>query len=370
MNKFKRKNYGLFSLLAICLMFSGVKAEEKMCYYYDYYFFIEINTNSIYQNRIAGGANWDRHHGTYFPALEDKNARVAEEEMRICIRRDENDDVSCSGLPDEQVITLRQFYEVYHDVATSDNIVTFDIPESSSKTTSSRIYEEINGDSIYRFFSHGKWFEIEGSGAIEEGSDGAVDLSDSQIDAMVKASALPHFVQFSSSYTDDYYYMSIRRIINADQNGNADVEPFDIVWHAGESAQSSVLSPALYLRTYKLPCEEKFNAVIDYYYEGTTERVEFDNNEANPWNKKDLEDGYSENVVSPTKKDCTPDKNSVNVKINGADFHDVVYYSCKEVENPKTGTTFIIAASVIGAAAIAGSIIYYYKKVKKKEDNI
>ena len=127
MNKFKRKNYGLFSLLAICLMFSGVKAEEKMCYYYDYYFFIEINTNSIYQNRIAGGANWDRHHGTYFPALEDKNARVDEEEMRICIRRDENDDVSCSGLPDEQVITLRQFYEGYHDVATSDNIVTFDI---------------------------------------------------------------------------------------------------------------------------------------------------------------------------------------------------------------------------------------------------
>lgn len=463
-NRFRICCYLVFSIFIGLFVFSeyeamtaaddnvGTSDENLSCTVYtNRYFFIEINSNDIYEIRVADGAVWDRHHGTYFPAL---GASTALNERDICLKRNADDTTTCASFDSSDQMTLEDFYISYQKVATEGTEVTFSIPDGSG-TTTAKVYEytgaEFSGKkSVFRDFTHGSWFNTSDEGVVGEINDESVDLSSSQIEAMVNASALPHYIQFSSSNESEFFYMTIRRQIEAAQNGNDSVTPFDVIWREGGNAVSSIVSPALYVITYEVceeipvpvkynatidyfyagtekrvefgddvanpwtksdlednytetvtspslenctfdkeqvevkiegkdfydvvyyTCEEevKFNATIDYFYEGTTERVEFDDEEDNPWKKTDLEDKYTETVTSPSKKNCTPDKEKVNVSINGKDFYDVVYYACEEVENPVTGTAFIIVATVVGAGAITGAAVYYNKKVKKKEDNV
>ena len=81
-NRFRICCYLVFSIFIGFFVFSeyeamtaaddnvGTSDENLSCTVYTYrYFFIEINSNDIYEIRVADGAVWDRHHGTYFPAL-------------------------------------------------------------------------------------------------------------------------------------------------------------------------------------------------------------------------------------------------------------------------------------------------------------
>ena len=88
--------------------------------------------------------------------------------------------------------------------------------------------------------------------------------------------------------------------------------------------EEAVLAPTVFMVTYTLCKDVEIHKVtIDYYYKGTTKRVVFDNDEANPWTKNGLENDYYEKVTSPTKANCTPDNSSVNVSIEGKDFYKI-----------------------------------------------
>ena len=366
-----KKMGSVFLVLVLSIVFtSEVKAAEVCEKHQDYYFFIEINAVETWDTYLSGGSVWERSHKTYFPALP--KDRIDFKESRICLKRDDSDNLSCDGY-EGPIWTLEQFYTAYELAANSTDVRTFTISGTDSET-SSKVYTTTGSDgTVIRYYTHGKWYAIDGSELIEGGE--SVDLSSSSVDAMSKASLLPHITEITMAFseTDNNSYQSLSgrvdRTIDASHNNNSSVVPFSVVWTVENVPTDSILAPSLYYVEYDT-CSEKYNATIDYYYEGTTDRVEFDNNEPNPWTQTGLEDGYSTSVTSPSKEGCTPDQSRVDFTIQGADYHGVVYYTCEVEEvpdNPPTGDTVIGAVIVIGIVALGYVLLYYTNRVKEEK---
>lgn len=376
----------LFLLMVVCISFTcKVKAESVCNTYQNYYFFIEANKESYYNKVKNGEAVWKVNHRTYFPLqtslIEASKAENNLNRSRVCLKRDENDDVSCSGYSGP-VMTLEKFYTLYLQVVNSSENIEISIPGSDTKTSSNVLISNNDGK-IVSYYTHGKWFKVESNGDVVDGGVG-VDLSKSQISALVSASALPNSesstsisMDFEESLNNNYNSVvaNISRDLDLNSSNNSSIELISIVWpcSSGQSCTqepiNSVISPALYYVEFE-GCEEQYKAVIDYYYEGTNERVKFDNDEPNPWSKTGLKNGDSDNVSSPSKSGCTPSKENVDFTIKDSDFNYVVYYTCKSsetIENPKTGSMPIIVAVIVGLIAIVTFVVFAYKnKIVKK----
>lgn len=90
---------------------------------------------------------------------------------------------------------------------------------------------------------------------------------------------------------------------------------------------------------------DTYKGTVNYYYTGTKEKVEFEDKSANPNIREELKPGDKYNVTSPELKNCTPDKDEVEIKIDETNPTNVtkdVYYTCKtynaEIHYVKEGT--------------------------------
>lgn len=143
------------------------------------------------------------------------------------------------------------------------------------------------------------------------------------------------------------------------------ITPLKVKWYNIEGIDSSealntYVSPVLYKITYEVCDKPTYNATIDYLNKDTNDKVADSHVDAY------LEDGYTKEITSPEVKNCTPDKEKVTIKIEGEDFKEVVYYTCKEETNPETGNVLIFIAWTVGLGAL-GYSIYWFKKNKQEE---
>lgn len=385
MKKENKKNririVSLFSVLSVVgfALTTPVNADQQ-CHYKDYYFFNEINTVTEINKHESDmtGAGWVRKHATYFPIATDyKNFNSG----RICLRRDDNDTVACENFSGT-IWNLDEFYNAYKLAATEGKSVDYTIYPTGegTKTSTSRVkIVKDEANEITRYLTHGRWYEINADNKEIEGGDG-VNLGQSKVSDMIDASLLPITAEFSSNFNSDSIITNGSIKITLDRNVikvipkenteekpfNNEIKSFSTVWHPGEAPRDSILTPALYYVEYDASCE-KYQATIDYFYAGTTDRVEFKNDEANPYVETGLDNGYSKEVKSPELKGCTSSKD-VTIKIDGEDFYDVVYYSCDLKEPPKTGDALIYVAWVVGLGALGYASYYLYKNRKPKEE--
>lgn len=140
------------------------------------------------------------------------------------------------------------------------------------------------------------------------------------------------------------------------------IEPLGVIWYGkyNDEMVNTYVSPVLYKVTYEVCDEPTYNATIDYLDKDTNDKV------ADSYVDANLEDGYTLEKDSPEVKNCTPDKEKVTIKIDGKDFKDVVYYTCKKEDNPETGNILIFIAWAVGLGAL-GYSVYWFKKNKKEE---
>lgn len=387
MKKENKKNririVSLFSVLSVVgfALTTPVNADQQ-CHYKDYYFFNEINKKTVIDDKKAAmddeNTGWFRQHKTYFPIAKDLSNFTS---SRICLKKDDNDNISCKDFGGT-IWTLDEFYNAYKLATNEGENVDYTIyPDNGeTKTSSSKVkIVKDEANEITRYLTHGKWYKVDANDEETEGGDG-VNLGQSDISAMVNASLLPSTIGFESNFDNSpdnkirengSIQIKIKRNIKTNAIiekviNDAEGNPFLVVWHPNEEAQSSILAPALYYVEYDASCE-KYQATIDYFYAGTTDRVEFKNNEANPYVETGLDNGYSKDVKSPELKGCTPNKD-VTIKIDSEDFYDVVYYSCDLKEPPKTGDALIYIAWVVGLGALGYASYYLYKNRKPKEE--
>lgn len=366
----KRISLLSFALITTILSVAPVEAEELCTTNKNYYFFIEINyAGSNYRDKISQESGWKRNHRTYFPALEvDKNEII--KEGIICLKRNDDDTESCtSDIDSIDTITLAEYYRLYLEALNNGQSVSYKI-DNTEETTKSKVYKTtLSGDIVNNYFTHGKWYAVDPAEDEITGGNG-VDLSMINVEDMVNATLLPDLLEITNAHNSSFESLSstIRRTIK-NNKGNDSISTFDVAWSPGGTAQASILSPALYYIEYKV-CETitpKYNATINYYYEGTKDRVEFKDDEPNPYLEGGLEDGTTKDIESPALKGCTVDKDKVTIKIEGKDFEENVYYNCDVKENTKTGSALIIAAWIIGIGAL-GYSVYYFTKLKKEQN--
>lgn len=385
MKKENKKNririVSLFSVLSVFgfALATPVNADQQ-CHYKDYYFFNEINKKTLIDDKKSAmedeKTDWFRQHKTYFPIAKDLSNFTSQ---RICLRKDDSDNISCKDFGGT-IWNLDEFYNAYKLAATEGENVDYTIypDDVETKTSSSKVkIVKDEANEITRYLTHGKWYKVDANDEETEGGDG-VNLGQSKVSDMINASLLPSTIDFSSNFDNTpgnkirehgSIQIKIKRYINIKTNtiNNAALaNPFSVVWHPNEDAQASILAPALYYVEYDASCE-KYQATIDYFYAGTTDRVEFKNDEANPYVETGLDNGYSKEVKSPELKGCTSSKD-VTIKIDGEDFYDVVYYSCDLKEPPKTGDALIYVAWVVGLGALGYASYYLYKNRKPKEE--
>lgn len=389
------KKFGLLSLTLFVAMptISTVKAEESCVTYDNYYFFNEMNELQNVQNYLNSKSEevqknasersdisiWERNHATYFPVISGDAKPPKNNESvisrRVCLSKNgqaDGNDAECAN----NTWTLEKFYEREYFV--SINPTEKSLLIDNNYGTTKYIYrseESVDEDGekvVTTYYKHGRWFIVNNSGTILSEGGSGVNYIGVERDTLVKGSILPSTTSISlnvlNARTESAKGLINRTLEPGNLNG---VEAFNIAWKEGQLEKESVLIPGLYQVKYRL-CEEveelpKYEATINYYYKDTTDRVEFKNNEPNPYQESDLENGTTKNVKSPALKGCTADKDDVTIKIEGKDFVENVYYTC-EVENPKTGSALIITAWIIGLGALGYSVYYFTKS--KKEENI
>lgn len=392
---FKKISLIGLTLFTTILSSSIVKAEESCITYDNYYFFNEINELKSVQNylnnksgletqnlsEINGTNTWERSHAAYFPVISGDAKPPKNNESvisrRVCLSKNGKNDGNEAECVNN-TWTLENFYDKELFLSQDPTVKKFIIDDTYGSTSYiSRSEEKTDEDGekvITTYYKHGRWFIVDNNGnIISEGGSG-VNYINIEREKLVKGSFLPSLTSISlnvlNARTESAKGIINRTIEQEDING---VEAFDIAWKSGEEAKASVLTPGLYQVKYRL-CKEvedtpKYKATINYYYEGTTNRVEFKNDEPNPYQEENLEDGTTKDVKSPELKGCTVDKDNVTIKIEGKDFEENVYYNCEveKTENPKTGSALIIIAWIIGLASL-GYSVYYFIKLKKEEN--
>lgn len=355
----KIKKLGVWLFLAVfCFPCLFVNADEDSCTTYrNYYFFNEINSLDTVKNgaEANGDGVWLRYHTTYFPNVHKVTEADGAVDRKVCI----GSEIGC-----DDTWTLDKLYSEYKKLMTNgiDSDITIDGKPASYK---SYTFTDENGVEV-SYFLHSLWYETDSNGnKLDQNATvgtGSVDYSAVETSDLVSASIIPTESiadLFFTGDASDYVKATIRRTITSSNYEN--VTPFSLDWDSnGTVTADTVLVPALHKSEYKLCGKEvKYNATINYYKKGTTEKV------ADSWVKSDLNDGYKEIVESPIiqKKDeiCEPDIANVDVLIDGEDFNEDVYYSC--TANGKTGSAFIWGILFVAASSL-GLGIWLYRKNK------
>ena len=347
--KFK-KIVGLLFLVVCCFPTLFVSADELCTTYRNYYFFNEINSFDVVKNKVTENSGvWQRNHVTYFPNVHKVTEEQNMKSGKVCLA----DETGCN-----ETWTLEEFYNKYKEIMSKGEKGNVTI---SNKEEEYIVYTVTDDDGKeVSYFLHSAWFETDENGNVitdsrsENVDYSSVDTADLVKGSFIPVKSLPNLDFTGGTNGEGYVEATIgRRIETADYES---VTPFSLEWNSTSGSIQSVLTPALYYSEYELCGKEvKYDATINYYKEGTTEKV------ADTWSKSNLEDGYTETVSSPTVENCTPGEESVNVLIDGDNFDHIVYYTCNVEKNPGTGSAFIFFVAFICLATL-GVGAWYYKK--------
>lgn len=360
MNKIIKKIFlGLFIIFAYLPL---LKADDGgVCKKYtNYYYFSEKTGSGDY------GASKTSTNTAYLPLPEipkkdaNKDYSDAVEIKQVCI--DGGSQTGCSE--DDESWTKEEFMERFIPFYTKGDKLS--VKKDDGKDYNYlRISNEKDGNVVSDIL-HVEWQEE--SGNVAKYSFYPANKEDIDASKMAASTVASNVTKSSTVVNKNYITFEIKRTFAS--NDNATLMPLAI--ENGEN-QEGYFDVALYKVTYT-SCTYK--ATIDYFYENTTERVEFDDeSDPNPYVKEELAADYEGKVESPKAKDrtCEPLDKSVDIKItdeNGVakDRNYVVYYKCKTADPPKqeeTGDTLILIAWVIAVMAI-GYVIYYSVSKKKK----
>ena len=363
--------FGLVSCFALVDNANAAETKEVCEDYTNYHFLSTISEATEHNKNISATGGWVTKFQTTGPELAIDGLNVstdtenAPKVSSVCLVRNMSDTSPCENFSGNyEKMTLNDYYTYYLQTLNNGTLHTYVDPNSTStnKVTKSYIYSDAN-DKTTRYISHGKWYSInESTGTLTE-VDESADLSDISVNKMVNASALPYKLSIMYDSSIDIINNPItivvgRTITEAYSNNN--LTSFKLLWPQNNANEETdvILSPALYKIEYKVCKNETvYDATIKYVDAETNKEV------ADTWTKGSLIDGYSDKITSPTIKNCTPNKDVVDVSINASDFNAVVKYTCV-TENPKTGSIFIAGIVVLMFASL-GYMIYYsrYKNV-------
>lgn len=367
------KLYKKIGLLSISLLVSlslstKVQAEEeKVCKdveYTNYYFLSGIYTEDNLNTIISDGKK--QYHGTFFPALPDNKKNSVEK--KVCLSEDEEDTLCI-----KEEFDLDDFYTKYKAILKSGEEKNFKIKykdkNGKEQESTSKTIKLTEGTATY--FLHDKWYVTDENKNIVSDTSSKIQRYNTIDNAeLIKGALIPKTTSIEplTAGTDAIMLNVGREIVSENKTGKPGIDMPDY-YEAGKT----YLSPALYKITYEVeectskepekPEEKKYTATIKYLYKDT------DKEASKPYSEKNLDDGYTKEVDSPKVENCTPDKEKVTVKVEGKNFEEVVYYTCKAEdvkETPKTGNILIFIAWTVGLGAL-GYSVYWFKKNKQEE---
>lgn len=363
------KKIGLLSIsaLAALSLSTQVKAEQecKDVEYSNYYFFSGIYTEPQLDDFISNKKN--SYNGTFFPSLP-SNAKI-KNQGRICLSNDENASATVCTKND---LNLNNFYAQYKSILKANQEKSFSVTYTgvggTQKTETTKVLYLTEGKTTY--YLHGKWYTTdEDQNVTSDTSTNIVRYQEIDTADLVNGAIIPSATTITLKDAGKEALMfNVGRTFNAgDKTGKTG---FDLTDYYADG--KTFLTPALYKITYTIEeCgdtpeptpEKKFEATIKYVDKDTGKDVH------DPYNEKDLNNGYKKTVDSPDVEGCklvNKDEAQVSYVINNDNFEKIVEYSCEVAEPGKTGNVLIFVAWVVGLSAL-GYSVYWFKKNKTEE---
>lgn len=304
-NNFKRI---LVGILFMFLLLPMVKAEEKegiVCKNYtNYYFFSEMTTERIYGNNTSSTNT------AYFPLPEMpvENTTVIK---HVCISGansyQTNYTSDCAETWSKEKFWTRWVaIDTKNDigyVVLSDN-TKYGFKRNISTNTSTNIISDI---------WHDEW--VTSSGVVSSGSYYPTNSTIRNNPTALAGATIASKVTIEGEPVEakKYIKIDIKRTF-ADKEGATAVELTN-----GTTTKDGFFDVTVYKVTYT-SCT--YTSQIDYIFEDKTKAAESDI-------KSGLEDGFETSVTSPTIKNCTPNSDKVDIKIDGDNFHKTVVYTCE-----------------------------------------
>lgn len=361
------KKIGLLSISAIVALSFSVKVNaEQKCEEVtktNYYFFSGIYSESKLNELITEGGN--HYNGTFFPSLpkniKDTSATISK---KICLSQDETDQYC-----DKNDFDLEKFYTTYKKIMAASKEksfkATYKDKNGNSKEETTKVFYLTEGNTTY--YVHDKWYLTdENYNVTSDTSEKIVRYQSIDNSELVKGAIIPSSTVINLQDAGSEATMfNIGR--NITSNNIVGKTGFDLPSYS--ETEKTYLSPALYRVTYtieectELEPEKKFTADIKYVDKDTKKEVH------DPYNEKDLANGYKKTVDSPKVEGCKlVDANDAQVsyKIDNKNFEKIVYYNCEVSEPGKTGNVLIFIAWVVGLGSL-GYSVYWFKKNKKEE---
>lgn len=358
----KLKNISILSIIALVILTLAlpVKAEEKICKQHkDYYLFSYILQDiGTIKNNAETTPTLEKVFITDYPKYVISNVPTTLEYGRVAITKG-----SIANDEDEESIAtmnLKTYYDIYSKIKEDGKKTEF----TNHKGEEDAYYKltETNDNETITYYYHGKWFEESDSS-----SGDPIEFKDMiKNNIAYNGSFLPEvIIAFKELKNTNLIQFTVTRNIDIKNDlANDKFTPFKL--KIGNDEKEVGLAPTVYLIKYEdeNDCITTYNATINYLDKETKKEVH------DPYKDSKLDDGYTKPVDSPEITGCTPDKETVEIKINGKDFEETVYYSCKTEtikDNPKTGSALIFTAWTIGIGALGYSAYYFSKMRKEKE---
>ena len=361
------KKIGLLSIsaLAALSLSTQVKAEQecKDVEYSNYYFFSGIYTEPQLDKLIENKSY--SYNGTFFPSLP-SNAKDTVEK-KICLTTEENDSIC---LKDD--LNLNNFYAQYKNILKANQEKSFSVTYTgvggAQKTETTKVLYLTEGNVTY--YLHDKWYTTDkDQNVTSDTSNKIVRYQEIDTAELVKGAVIPSETTFTPKDAGKEALMfNIARKFNAgDKTGKTG---FDLTDYYADG--KTYLTPALYKITYKVnECSDKPDPTPEKKFEATIKYIDKDTRKDvhDPYNEKDLNNGYKKTVDSPDVEGCklvNKDEAQVSYVINNDDFEKIVEYSCEVADPGKTGNVLIFVAWVVGLSAL-GYSVYWFKKNKQEE---
>ena len=404
--KNKLLKIGMVSVITLIGSSLGIaKADDsnttKNCIHHkDYFFFNQINKVSTLLNNktLCPGdpsslgsctGTMSTKGGSYFPNIN----KVTKEEIKksglVCLKKGElveGDNCSTNG-----TWTLEEFYTNWKKAASQSferlDSVKNEFVSAATKGPDSNSFtykiatETAEDGTVINYILHGKWYTSNDDDSVnwEEVAGNGEDYQNVSTDKLVSGSFFPGKTPtIDDPFISDIRYIKpvVHRTYTGEAMKNSNITPFKYQWTGSNKTDEpvdSVLSPALYYIEYDI-CEDvpnepepDYNSDITYKcVDENGEEMECPGGDPDPDHREELEDGYTHDVDSPKIEGCTPDQETVKIKIEGKDFKEEVIYTCKAPKNPGTGSFLIVIAWLVGLGSLGYSGYYFYKLKKSK----
>lgn len=331
--KNKLLKMGLLSFtLLFALLFTNKVGAESCKVYKDYYYFLDTTDESKHEADLGGSDSYIKTNTTFVPAGEASNSKMIDQ-FQIEVVKD-------GGSITNKEMNLDNYY---------DNLKKVYAGEEKQLTTPKgvstiNIYKEKETEEeVIRHILHGKWY-VDGEEYKNSFIKEIVKIDNQKLinSSIIPTGELNTFANIKGTGIkfekgEQIFDVTVERSILKSDIEN--LVPVDVSG-GGEYHKKVLNAPGVYYIEYNY-CT--YTGTINYYYADTKEKVEFEDNSANPYIKSGLEAGSSKEVTSPTLKNCTPDQAKVNIEIDKENPQDVsydVYYTCKKFYNAKIDYVF------------------------------